>query len=134
MKIYVVVVLAALVTLLCIVTALVLIRIYRGRQRNARYDSVRRRSKLKRKLTSPASHMALSKKRSAPASPPMVKAMRREKEERSERIKQREKEKRKQVVSMWLPKRKGTLPTVKTSLVQPLPLEGEEASYFFIQI
>lgn len=44
--------------------------------------------------------------------------------EREERLnKQRKREKRKDIRSMWLPKRKDTLPITKTTIVQPMPME-----------
>lgn len=44
--------------------------------------------------------------------------------EREEKLnKQRKRERRKDVMSMWLPKRKDTLPITKTTIVQPMPME-----------
>ncbi|KAK3753296.1 hypothetical protein QZH41_015238, partial [Actinostola sp. cb2023] len=50
--------------------------------------------------------------------------------EREERLsKQRKKERRKDIRSMWLPKRKVTLPITKTTIVQPMPMElGQQHS------
>ena len=128
MQVYVVVGLVALVVVLCVVTVLVVLRVYRRRRKDARYEAARRRSNKRKLATTPT--RTPPKKNSVPGP---VRATRRDKHERAERLKK--KEKRKQVVSMWLPKRKGTLPTVKTSLVQPLPLKEEEVSYmFFLKI
>lgn len=44
--------------------------------------------------------------------------------EREEKLnKQRKRERRKDIRSMWLPKRKDTLPITKTTIVQPMPME-----------
>jgi len=49
--------------------------------------------------------------------------------EREERLdKQRKKERRKDIRSMWLPKRKDTLPITKTTIVQPMPMELGQVS------
>lgn len=44
--------------------------------------------------------------------------------------KQRKKERRKDIRSMWLPKRKDTLPITKTTIVQPMPMELGQVSSF----
>lgn len=49
--------------------------------------------------------------------------------EREEKLnKQRKKERRKDIRSMWLPKRKDTLPITKTTIVQPMPMEVGQVS------
>jgi hypothetical protein len=58
-----------------------------------------------------------------------TKAMEKNREREEKLNKQRKRERRKDVMSMWLPKRKDTLPITKTTIVQPMPMEIGQVNY-----